>query len=169
MVPAQIGLAIASSLQAADAAREQAEGEAGAANLNATAALSELGRQQSEVQRQARAQKGDRASEADRERATLVALAAERGGGTLVDRLVGQSFHFESEDVMRLDLNKAAQIASIQAEKEAIIRGAINVSQVARRRAKTATTSAVFSGIGSGLQIASRSYSQYSRESIAGN
>lgn len=133
------------------AATKNAEAQAKANNQNASMLIADAQRQQGEVAKQAAVEKSDRAQAADRERATLMALSAERGalGSTLVDRLVGQSLHFENEDLGRIDLNAQKQIDALQSEKVAVSEAAKSGNLVAGNRARTERTSSLLGGVGS--------------------
>ena len=176
---AAIGLAIAAasavastvgSMAQARHAQAQAQAQQDAAAANNARQQAELSRQQVETAKQGQADKSDRMRQADAELGSL--RAAEGESGLTSTAFLGMANDIamrEGIDVSRLDHNTDEKIAALKASKEAAAAGYTDQITYANNQAASTTSKATFSAIGSGLQIAGNSYSDYRAEQRAKN
>lgn len=132
---------------------EESKAAAEQANLE----IEELERQRGEVQKQARAEKSDRAREADKQFASMVASMADNGGaGTQNESRFGAEIgYYEGIDLARVESNRKNQIASLHAEQIASRQTAVNIVQRNKRQQKINFFSALTEGARMGMHAAS--------------
>lgn len=168
---AMIAVSTVGSFVQAGMQSRAASAQAEAAAQTAQLAIEEQTRQQAEQNRISAEEKGDRARQADAELATLRVIAGERGGlqTNTYMRQVQELGFFEGLDLSRIEANRRAKIAAMQANKEAARQGAVNSIIEAENVQQSALIGATLNALGSGLQIGADSYAQRRYEDILRN
>jgi hypothetical protein len=130
-------LGASSAMSAGSAATEQANRE-----------VAEYERQKEEERLNARSEKSDRARQADRETASMIAAMADSGGlGTTSSRFAGSIGFIAGVDMARIEGNSISRINALSSRQVAAQQKAAN----ARTRATGAAFSSLLTGAGNVL------------------
>jgi hypothetical protein len=152
---ASAGIGVVSAMSQSAQAEQQAQDSKTAAAKQTAEIYSEVGRQQTEVNRIAAEQKSDRIRAANLELAATRVAALERGvSGTTMSALIRNLAYLEGADLTRVESNRLSNIEAGEATKRSAKNGYIESVTIADNQKAAAQTSAWLGAAGSGLQIA---------------
>ena len=121
----QLGMSMLQGQAAIQASKSQSQ----AATENSRREWQEFHRQQKEVSAQARADKSDRAREADKLMGQMIAVMADNGGaGTSNEsRFAGEIGYLEGLDISRIEGNRRREVEALNSAKTASAWRALNI------------------------------------------